>query len=98
MGVSEEDIARAMRQAPEPEPFGVWEENWRTWRIFLHLADQWHYTSGMTGSQRIGGPPASEIEATARMMGVPRHDREQLLEDIKGMVWTVLEVDRIERA
>lgn len=92
MSVSEEDIAKAM-SPPEPEPFGIWEENWPTWRVFTYLADQWRHVSDMRGTRRVGGPPPSEIESTVRMMGLPRADRLTAFLDIKDMVFAVLAVD-----
>jgi hypothetical protein len=98
MGVSEADIAAAAKRAPE-EAFGIWDENWDTWLMFQELADRWTHTTipvGMGGSitRRSGGPAHTEIESTLRLWGLPRRAWRAVFQDIKEMVWAVLEVER----
>lgn len=100
MGVPEEQIAAAMRPpGDEGDDFGIWEENWPTWHVFMLLADQWlHKPCLRRGAVLAGGPPPTQIESTLRLLEVPRRERRTMFEDIKAMVGAVLDVDAKLRA
>lgn len=86
-------IAAAKPSAGESDgAFEVWPENWLTVKAFLALGRRWAWvTPGMGTPVRVG-IPATEIEATLRLMQIKRRTRREMFEDLLEMEQAAIEV------
>lgn len=85
-------IDAARRSADEAGDFEVWPENWETLKAFLALGRRWTWVApAMSDPVRVG-IPATEIEATLRLLQVRGPARRAMFEDLLEMEQAALEV------
>lgn len=105
MGVPEDQIAaqlaKAQKDVEDPRfDFEVYEECWRTVMLFLKVRNQWLWRvhsrpagfGALVYSVRVG-LNYQAVESTLRMVGVPRREWAQLLEELQVMEEAVLKAE-----
>jgi len=74
----------------------VWQKNRRTLEVFLSLSPRWDIAIGWSAIAWCG-IPRHEIEATLRMMLIPRKEHAELLADLRAMEAAALEILNAKR-
>lgn len=87
-----QDVIDKVREQARQADYEVWPENMEVLDVFLALQTSWDWITPGMGVPARTGIRATEIEATARMMGIRGKRLPKVFRDIRAMEQAALSV------
>ena len=94
--MDEQTIEDREREDSDEDVFYIWPDNVRTLQVFLRCARSWVVLMAPGGAFYLGIRPES-MESVMRISGLPRAQRDAMLDDLQVMEVAALDVLNAKR-
>jgi hypothetical protein len=87
-GIPEDSAAQWVGVADEPVTFGVYEECWTAFEVFMAMAGQWRWSGGMESHRTGLDYPALPI--VFDLLNIRKKRRPEIFRDLQTMEFSAL--------